>query len=108
MAQSRVKAADLAVFNTAGLTANYEPINPGGLPGACFKIRITNDSNADITISFNGVDDNEISIATTIIELDFQNNAQPNSNLALLPKGTQVFIKGGAGVGNIYMAAYYV
>lgn len=107
MAQSRVKAAILAVFNAAGLGANYLPLNPGGLPGACFKIRITNDSNADVTISFNGVDDNEISIATTIIELDFQNNAQPNSYLALLPKGTEIFVKGGAGVGNIYLSAYY-
>lgn len=108
MAKNLVKAIELIVYDSAGLTTSFQPLNPAGLDASCFYIRINNGSNRDITISYDGVTDHDFVDDTTEIELNFQQNASPNGYVALLAKGTIIYARAAsAGTGNIYISGYY-
>lgn len=97
-----------ASFNTTGLTGSYKVINSGGTSEACVLIRIINDSDTDVSISFDGSTDHDYLRTGETLQLPFQSNAAPGSNTAKLRQGTQVWVKGGgAGTGLIYLAGYY-
>lgn len=108
MAQNRIRPITLASIASSSVTSSYQAINSTGLPGSCFLIRIMNGSNQSITLSFNGVDDHEVVLASSTLQLDFQNNAQPSGYVALLNKGATIYIKGTAGTGTVYLSGYYV
>jgi hypothetical protein len=108
MAQTSVKSFVLSNVLSSAVTALYAPLNGTGFTHAPFLIRIINASSAAITISYNGVDDNEFIPANGVFELPSQTNSQPNAQVALFSKGTIVYIKGTAGTGNIYLSGYYV
>jgi hypothetical protein len=108
MAQDTVKAIPLSVFDSGDLTGNYQAINPGGIPNMCFYLRICNDSNENITISYDGVNDHEFIPSLLTFDLPTQTNSQPNARLALFKAFTTVYVKGSAGSGNITLSGYYV
>jgi SOS-response transcriptional repressor LexA len=108
MSKNSVKAIPLSSFNTTGLTASYQVIDSAGLDEACFLVRITNDSGVDITVSLDGVTDNEYIIAGEVLLLPVQTNAGPGGWVALLHKGQKFYIKGtGASTGLVYLSGYY-
>lgn len=95
-------------FNTAGLNGSFQVVNSGGTTEACVLIRIVNDSDQDVTVSFDGAVDHDYVRAGETLQLPIQSNAAPGSNTAKLRQGTQVWVKGaGAGTGLIYLAGYY-
>jgi len=102
-----VLAIPLTSFNSAALAAGYAPINAAGFPEPLFLVRLINNSNADVTISYDGVNDADFVPHGTQLQLNFQTNGQPNNFNALLAKGTVVYVKGAAGAGLIYLAGYY-
>lgn len=108
MAQESVKALALSSIGSAAVGVAYAAVNAAGFPHAPFFIRINNASNAAITISYDGVTDNEYLPANGIFELGSQTNSQPNAQVALFPKYTVVYVKGVPGVGTIYLSGYYV
>ena len=108
MAQDSVKAFPLSSLASASVTANYAALNPNGFPAAPFYFRIVNASNMAITVSYDGVTDNEVVLANSVFPLESQTNSQPNARVALFPKLTVVYIKGTAGAGTIYLSGYYV
>lgn len=108
MAKDTVKALVLTSIASATIGASYAAINPNGAEGSCFFLRIVNDSNQSITISYDGINDNEFLLADTFLEIGTQTNSQPNARFALFSKYTKVYVKGTAGVGNIYLSGYYV
>lgn len=103
---SAVKAINLSSFNAAGLTGGYDVINTG-LTHACFKLRIINDSNVAVGVSFDGINTHDHVYSTSNITLDFQNNAGPSGYTAIISKGTKIYLIGAAGVGHVYLAGYY-
>jgi len=111
VAQTFVKANELAVFNSTGLSSSFQVINSAGLAKPSFYIRIVNDSNQDIYISFDGVTNHEYLASGTDWALPSQNNAQPAANLALWRAYEKAYVKsvsGSAGTGFITLSAYYV
>jgi len=108
MAQTSVKAIPLKSFASASLTASYQAIYSGGLPAACFYLRIQNQSSTAITVSYDGVTDHLYLPTLAEERLNAQANAQPNAQGALVPKGTVVYVKGTAGTGSVYLSGYYV
>ena len=109
--RSYVKAVTAARFNTAAVTGGYDLINPGGLSHACFLIRLINNSNISVEVSYDGVHTQEFSHTEREIELNFQTNNQNFAGaVALMPKGQKVYVLNpnqGAGVGYIYLIGYY-
>lgn len=81
---------------------------PNGYPNAPFLIRIINDSNNDVDISYDGVTNHDYLIAQQTLELTSQTNSPYNTNAALFPVGFKVYLAGAAGAGTIYLAAYYL
>lgn len=107
MATNRVNAIPLTSIASSSVTGTYAAINTNGLPEACFMIRINNDSNKDITVSYDGTTDHEFIIAADFLQVDAQNNSRPNNFTALFAKGMIVYVKGTAGTGNVYLSGYY-
>lgn len=103
---------DLSTLNSATLTASYQELNSTGFPGNLFWLRIENASTANITISYDGINDHEFLPATAAgipresLIIDF--TGSPSSpGFVYLRKGTKVYVKGSAGVGNITMSGFY-
>ena len=108
MAQDTVKALILTSIDSADITEDYEPINPNGTEAACFLLRIVNDSDEPITISYDGINDNEFLLSNESLPIPTQTNSQPNARFALFHKYTKVYVKGSAGTGSVYLSGYYV
>ncbi len=102
-----VKAVPLKSIDSANFNGSYMAINAGGLPAACYIIRVSNHSNQPITISYDGVNDHEYLLATTDLHLTFQGNLRPNAYSATMAVGTVVYVKAAQGVGLVYLSAYY-
>ena len=102
-----VKAVTLSSLDTAGISAiTFTAI--GTLSQACFLVRFFNPSNTNVFLSYDGVNLHDfLPSGGGILELNFGSNAQPNNFLANMAKNTTVYAQGTAGVGLIYMSAYY-
>jgi hypothetical protein len=108
MAQNSVKPFILSSKASSTVNGTYAALNSPGFIQSPFFIRITNASNEDITVSYDGIHDHEYVSALTSFELPSQTNSQPNAHVALFPKNTIVYVKGTAGTGNITLSGYYV
>jgi len=91
--------------STIGAGAFSEVGNP--LEGALSFIRITNDSNTDVIISYDGITDHEYVPGGERISTYFQANATGANEVSKLSNRTIVFIRGTAGVGDVYVSGYY-
>lgn len=81
-----------------------------GIPFPLFLVRIFNNSNVNVLISYDGTNTHDFVTAGGVLELNFQTNSQPNTMIAKLAAGTKIYAKattGGAGVGLVYLAGYY-
>lgn len=108
MAQNKVKPILMTEFDASTLSnLTWKAINAGGLPAACFLVKIINASDEDVFVSYDGVNEHDYVAATSNALLNLQANAQPNSNIACLPLGTTVYLKGTAGTGFIYLSGWY-
>lgn len=110
MAKDVVKALILTTFNTAAATANLQLMNPGGLEEACTIIDITNNSNIDVYVSFDGINLHWVIQRVASLQLPSQANNQPQNRRQMFPKGMGVWIAsitGAAGAGNIYLSGLY-
>lgn len=108
MAKTSVKAVPLSTVNSSSVTTSFVAINTTGLPAACFAMRVVNDSNKPIYLSYDGVTAHEYLADDSAFDIPVQTNAQPIAMEALFAKGLKVYVKGEAGTGLITLSAYYV
>jgi len=98
----------LSSVNTNGIAIDtMTPFDAAGIEEDVFMIRITNDSDTTVYISFNGTDDHECVPDGETIEVNFQANASPPNYKAMLKKGTVLYVNGNPGTGLVYLAGYY-
>ncbi len=108
MAQDSVKPILLFSIDATTINASYQLISNNPIPVPTFFLRITNSSNQDVSISFNGVDDHEFVLSRNYIDIPFQTNNQPQGNIALLPAQTFVWVRGiTATSGRVLVSGYY-
>ena len=109
MAQTnRIKPLVLTTVDTSEISAiTWIAFDDDGIEGACFFLRITNDSDTDVIITYNGADDHEFIAADSTIEVNFQTNSSPSGYVSKLKKGTVISVSGSAGTGLVYLAGYY-
>ena len=108
MNKNAVSAIPLTSVASTAL-GTYAAINPNGLPHPCFILKITNNADADVTISYDGTTDNEFVPKQTALLLNVQAGAQPRAFVSLFAQGLKVYVKGTAGMsGSIYLSGYYL
>jgi len=79
------------------------------LANPIIQLHISNDTDANMLISYDGVNDHEFIAANSFILLDIGSNKSVGEGL-FLSKGDSVYVKQESGAptsGNIYMSAYY-
>jgi hypothetical protein len=87
---------------------SYMPINPNGLPNSCFSFTIINHSSVDITISYDGgTTPHDFIPSNSSSFFPLQSNAQPNTTIANMAKGTVVSVLGANGTGSVYLSGFY-
>lgn len=97
----------LTSINSAAFTGAYQLLSAStGLDNPCFLIRIINNSNQNITISYDGINDHDFLPTLNTVQLPFQSNSQPNNFVAQIAKGTRIYVKGAAGAGLVYLSGY--
>jgi len=105
--RNTVAAIPLTSIDSSTFTGAYQVINTNGTPNPCFLLRLINNSNKDVTVSYDGTNDHEFVPANSTSQFPFQSNSVPNNNVALFRQGTKVYVKGSAGTGLVYLAGYY-
>ncbi len=109
MSGRSIRAITRAGFNTAGLGLPYLPLNINGISNSCFLLRLVNDSNVGITISYDGAVAHDYIRAGSTLDLPGSYGLQDNGSIGGWRKGTVVYISGAAaGVGFIYLTGYYL
>jgi hypothetical protein len=91
------------------LTASHQALG-SSLGNAARIVRITNTSNVEVRISWNGTDDHECVAPTSgVVHLDVSANKETSLMLEI-PKGTQFFVRSPSGAGasgNVCLAVYF-
>jgi hypothetical protein len=105
-AKNFIQPIQMASFNTTGLGA-YAPLNPAGLPKACSFIRIINNSNTDVMISYDGITDHDFIPHNSELYMPVQSINKPTNNTALFKQGTVIYVGGVAGIGIVYLSGYF-
>lgn len=98
-------------FNSASLTGSYQVVNTSGFPASLKILKIWNDANVPMNISFNGSTAHDFAPAKSGFVLDAQANhqteGQSSAGTKYLRKGTKLYVSGTAGSGNLYVMGYY-
>lgn len=100
---TRIAWEPLRSFNSASLTGSYQAIGTP-LVNPAYILKMTNSSTSLVTVSIDGVTDIDVAPANSFWLYDELKTREHEG----IPAGTQVFIKGSAGTGNIYLVSQYL
>jgi len=103
--KNAVKNLELGFFNVASLTGTPTLMVNGFMTESCFAIRISNDSNVAVQISYDGVTAHDVVLAQGVLFINLLNSADRDVNFA---KGAGIYVSGTAGTGFIYFGGYYL
>ena len=99
---------ELTSIDSSTFTGNLQAINSAGLPNSCYKIRLVNNSDRDITISFDGTTNHDFLRADDTYELNLLSGNLPNDYGVRVRQGTVIYVSGLAGgSGLVYLSGYY-
>jgi hypothetical protein len=95
----------LRSVDSATLTGAYVPVG-GPLLHPSYILKMVNTSTVNVTISIDGVTDVDICPGGSFWLYDEGKGS--DAYKISIPKGTQIFIKGAAGTGLIYLVSQYI
>ncbi len=109
MPVNKIQAIPMAIIDAGAIPVGYTPINaPNGLPHACTILRIINDSDIAIAISYDGTNDNDFILPNSVLQIEAQTNSRPNNKEQLFAQGTIVYVRSPIpGTGEVWVAGYY-
>lgn len=103
---NRVAWETLRSVNTATLAGSY--VNLGGpLLFPSYICKLVNTSNVLVTISIDGINDMDVAPANSFWLYD-EGKVGRDGAFPALPEGTQIMIKGAAGIGLVYLVSQYI
>ncbi len=105
MAQNNIKAIELLSIDSASFDGSYMLV--GKLSNSLSIMRIINNSDSDILVSYDGENDHDVVQTMTTMQISFQQNNKPNGNVANLAANTPIYVLGTTGQGEVYIAGYY-
>lgn len=102
----RLEWETLRSIDSATLTGSYQAL---GTPLAhpSYKCKLVNNSTVLVTISNDGINDKDIAPGNSFWLYDEGTVGQAGAFPAL-PQGTQIYVKGSAGTGSIYLVSQYI
>lgn len=103
----RTTAIAVQTVAFGSITSSYVATG-AAMPAPIRILKISNTTNADIYVSYNGSTNNDVVPASSGMVLDFTaNKTLPDGNF--LPTGTVIYIKyaSAPSSGNVYVSAYY-
>jgi len=104
----RFDAIPMSTFDTSGLAGAYAAINGTGTPATLQILKMINNSDTDITISYDGTTDHDFIPAGGDLIVDLQTNAYNSGDAKfVMGTGSIIYAKGSAGTGNLYFIGYY-
>src|SRR5690242_20314360 len=104
---ARIAWETLRSIDSATLTGSYQALG-GPLAHPSYICKMVNTSTVLVTISIDGINDVDVAPANSFWLYDeskFINGVAP---VIALPKGTQIYVKGSAGTGLIYLVTQYI
>ena|ERR1044071_3120524 len=101
---SRIFPGVLQSIASSEVTSSYQVLGTFSFPARLFKI--TNNSDEDVTISWDGTHDHEYVPAGGFVLIDIAANREV-SDIFDAMLGTTLYAKGTAGTGNVYLSYYY-
>ncbi len=106
MYSQRITWETLRSIDSATLTGSYQDL---GTPLAhpSYICKLVNNSSSLVTISIDGLTDVDVAPANSFWLYD-EGKVGLSSTSPALPQGTQIRVKGSAGVGLIYLVSQYV
>lgn len=102
---SKIDWETLRVVNAGTFTGTYVPLG-GPLLFPSYIAKLVNDSTSLVTISIDGVKDVDVAPPSSFWLYD-EGKGQPPYQV-LLPKGTQIYVKGAVGTGMVYFVSQYI
>lgn len=106
MKSSIIKWETLRTLNSATLAGAYVALGTPLLHPS-YILKIVNNSNVSVTISIDGLSDIDVAPANSFFLYD-EGKVGLSSFLPAIPQGTQIYVKGAAGIGNIYLISQYI
>jgi len=93
--------------DSATFTGSYQTLGtPLNFPSSIVKL--VNNSNVLVTISVDGVNDHDISPASSFWLYDITTNHTTEYGSIFVHKDTQYYVKGSFGVGLVYLVVQYI
>ena len=102
----RLEWENLRSIDSATFNGTYQAL---GLPLAhpSYICKIVNNSNVLITITNDGINDKDVAPGNSFWLYD-EGKVGQVSAMPALPTGTQIYVKGSAGVGLVYLVTQYL
>jgi len=101
VAWETLRSTNSAAFAGAYVAVGTPLANPG------YIVKLVNNSNVLVTISIDGINDVDVAPANSFWLYD-EGKVGESSSLPALPAGTQIYVKGAAGVGLVYLVVQYI
>lgn len=105
--KNQINALSIAGLSATLFNNTYQQLSTG-IAHPCYLLRITNDSDQDVFVSFNGSTGHEFIAAGKTVDFTAPAVSPGVSGVAYFGKGTPVYIKGAsAGTGYVYLSGFY-
>lgn len=103
---SKINWEILRSRDSATFTGSYQTLG-SPLLYPSYICKLVNNSTALVTISIDGTNDIDIAPINSFWLYD-ESKIGLNGQLPALPVGTQIYIKGSAGTGSVYLVSQYI
>jgi len=103
MLTSRIAWETLRSIDSATFTGSYQALGTP-LANPSFVLKLVNNSTVLVTISINGTSDIDVAPAGSFWLYD----ELKTQRLEAVPAGTQIYVKGSAGTGLVYLVTQYL
>jgi len=103
---NRIQWETLRSLDSATLAGTYVAVG-GPLLHPAYILKMVNNSNVLVTVSIDGVTDIDVCPGNSFWLYD-EGKVNQSSAVPSVAEGTQVYVKGAAGVGLIYLVVQYI
>jgi hypothetical protein len=101
LAWETLRSRDSATFTGSYQTLGTALVNPS------YILKLVNNSTVLVTISIDGTTDIDVAPSGSFWLYD-EGKVGGSSQIPAIPAGTQIFVKGAAGTGSVYLVSQYI